>query len=114
MFFGGKGAKVQMHFDIDYADIFLCHFGGKKKITLFSPQQGGQIWVCLAGQKRFPLRWLQTEHSMVLPPAEGRGYSIGFGASLYKIHKELAVTYNGKKWKNGSLLSRKLEDCFRR
>ena len=39
MFFGGKGAKVQMYFDIDYADIFLCHFGGKKKVMLFSPQQ---------------------------------------------------------------------------
>jgi len=39
MFFGGKGAKVQMHFDIDCADIFLCHFGGKKKVMLFSPQQ---------------------------------------------------------------------------
>ncbi len=39
MFFGGKGAKVQMHFDIDYADIFLCHFGGTKKVVLFSPQQ---------------------------------------------------------------------------
>ncbi len=39
MFFGGKGATVQMHFDIDYADIFLCHFGGKKKIILFPPEQ---------------------------------------------------------------------------
>jgi len=39
MFVGGKGAKVQMHFDIDYADIFLCHFGGKKKFMLFSPEQ---------------------------------------------------------------------------
>ena len=39
MFFGGKGAKVQMHFDIDCADIFLCHFGGKKKVMLFAPDQ---------------------------------------------------------------------------
>ena len=39
MFIGGKGAKVQMHFDIDYADIFLCHFGGNKKVILFSPDQ---------------------------------------------------------------------------
>ena len=39
MFFGGKGASVQMHFDIDYADIFLCHFGGHKKVILFSPEQ---------------------------------------------------------------------------
>lgn len=39
MFIAGNKAKVQMHFDIDYADIFLCHFGGKKKVILFPPQQ---------------------------------------------------------------------------
>lgn len=39
MFLAGKGAKAQMHYDIDYADIILCHFGEKKKIRLFSPQQ---------------------------------------------------------------------------
>jgi ribosomal protein L16 Arg81 hydroxylase len=39
LFFGGKGAKVQMHFDIDWADILLCHFGGKKRVYLFSPEQ---------------------------------------------------------------------------
>lgn len=39
MFIGGKNAKVQMHFDIDYADIFLCHFGGKKNVMLFPPSQ---------------------------------------------------------------------------
>ena len=39
MFIAGNRAKVQMHYDIDYADIFLCHFGGKKKVMLFSPDQ---------------------------------------------------------------------------
>jgi hypothetical protein len=39
LFFGGNGAKVQMHFDIDLADILLCHFGGKKRIYLFAPEQ---------------------------------------------------------------------------
>jgi len=39
LFIGGKGAKVQMHFDIDLADIFLCHFGGKKRVMLFAPEQ---------------------------------------------------------------------------
>jgi hypothetical protein len=39
LFFGGKGAKVQMHFDIDLADILLCHFGGKKRVYLFPPEQ---------------------------------------------------------------------------
>jgi len=39
LFLGGKGAKVQMHFDIDMADILLCHFGGTKRIMLFPPEQ---------------------------------------------------------------------------
>lgn len=39
LFLGGKGAKVQLHFDIDLADILLCHFGGRKKVYLFAPDQ---------------------------------------------------------------------------
>jgi len=39
LFIAAKGTKVQMHFDIDYADIFLCHFGGKKRVVLFPPEQ---------------------------------------------------------------------------
>jgi hypothetical protein len=44
MFFGGKGAKVQMHFDIDYADLLLCHFGGKKRVYLFGPEQSKNLY----------------------------------------------------------------------
>jgi len=39
MFLAGKGAKAQMHYDIDNADIILCHFGAPKKIRMFSPEQ---------------------------------------------------------------------------
>lgn len=39
LFMGGKGAKVQMHFDIDMSDILLCHFGGKKRVLLIPPEQ---------------------------------------------------------------------------
>ncbi|MDT8449386.1 MAG: cupin-like domain-containing protein [Wenzhouxiangellaceae bacterium] len=39
LFIGGKGATVQLHFDIDLADILLCHFGGRKRIYLFAPDQ---------------------------------------------------------------------------
>ncbi|MEA2073306.1 MAG: cupin-like domain-containing protein [Campylobacterota bacterium] len=39
MFLAGEGAKVQMHYDIDYADIILCHFGAKKRVVMFSPEQ---------------------------------------------------------------------------
>ena len=39
LFLAGKGAKVQMHFDIDMADLLLCHFGGQKRVMLFPPSQ---------------------------------------------------------------------------
>lgn len=39
LFMGGKGSRVQLHFDIDLADILLCHFGGAKRVLLFSPEQ---------------------------------------------------------------------------
>ncbi|MDZ7789459.1 MAG: cupin-like domain-containing protein [Xanthomonadales bacterium] len=39
LFMGGKGSRVQLHFDIDLADIMLCHFGGPKRVLLFAPDQ---------------------------------------------------------------------------
>ena len=39
MFLAGKDAKAQMHYDIDNADIILNHFGAKKKVLMFSPDQ---------------------------------------------------------------------------
>lgn len=39
LFIGGKGAKVQMHYDIDLANLLLCHFGGKKRVLLIPPEQ---------------------------------------------------------------------------
>jgi hypothetical protein len=39
LFAGGKGAKVQMHYDIDLADLLLCHFGGRKHVLLIPPEQ---------------------------------------------------------------------------
>jgi hypothetical protein len=39
LFAGGRGARVQMHFDVDLAEIVLCHFGGKKRVILFGPDQ---------------------------------------------------------------------------
>lgn len=39
LFVGGKGAKVQMHYDIDLANLILCHFGGPKRVLLVPPEQ---------------------------------------------------------------------------
>lgn len=44
LFMGGKGAKVQMHYDIDLADILLCHFGGRKRVMLISPEQTKNLY----------------------------------------------------------------------
>lgn len=44
LFVGGRGTKVQMHYDIDLADLLLCHFGGKKHVLLIPPEQTKYIY----------------------------------------------------------------------
>ncbi|MFY7666919.1 cupin-like domain-containing protein [Flavobacterium sp.] len=44
LFFGGAGAKVFMHFDIDYANILHFHFHGKKKCIIFPPSESKYLY----------------------------------------------------------------------
>ncbi|MGC4041225.1 MAG: cupin-like domain-containing protein [Flavobacterium sp.] len=44
LFFGGEGARVFMHYDIDYSNILHFHFHGKKKCLLFAPDQGKYLY----------------------------------------------------------------------
>ena len=44
LFVGGRGAKVQMHYDIDLSDLLLCHFGGKKTVLLVPPEQSKYVY----------------------------------------------------------------------
>ncbi|MBC7862088.1 MAG: cupin-like domain-containing protein, partial [Bacteroidia bacterium] len=37
MFFAGKNTTVRIHYDIDVSNVFHTHFGGKKRVVLFSP-----------------------------------------------------------------------------
>ncbi|WP_233194590.1 cupin-like domain-containing protein [Aquimarina sp. I32.4] len=39
LFFGGKGSKVFMHYDIDLANILHFHFHGEKQCILFPPSE---------------------------------------------------------------------------
>ncbi len=39
LFFGGGGAKVMMHYDIDLANILHFHFHGEKQCVLFPPSE---------------------------------------------------------------------------
>lgn len=44
LFVGGRGTKVQTHYDIDLADLLLCHFGGKKHVLLVPPEQSKYMY----------------------------------------------------------------------
>lgn len=44
LFVGGKGARVQMHYDIDLSDLVLCHFGGRKHVLLVPPEQSRYMY----------------------------------------------------------------------
>jgi ribosomal protein L16 Arg81 hydroxylase len=44
MFFGGAGAKVFMHFDIDYTNILHFQFHGKKRCVIFPPDQSPYLY----------------------------------------------------------------------
>lgn len=43
-FFGGEGAKVPLHYDIDMSNVFLSQFEGRKKVVLFSHEQSRQLY----------------------------------------------------------------------
>lgn len=38
MFFGGKDTTVRIHYDIDMSHVLHTHFGGRKRVVLFSPE----------------------------------------------------------------------------
>lgn len=44
MFFGGKGSKVALHYDIDMSHVFLNQIHGRKRVVLFSPDQSKLIY----------------------------------------------------------------------
>jgi len=44
MFFGGKGSKVALHYDIDLSHVFLNQIHGRKRVVLFPPDQSKFIY----------------------------------------------------------------------
>ncbi len=44
MFFGGQGAKVDLHYDLDCATVFLTQFQTRKRVILFAPDQGDYLY----------------------------------------------------------------------
>lgn len=54
VFFGGENAKVFMHYDIDFPNIFHVHFEGKKQCVLVDPKETKYMY-------RLPYSWLCNE-----------------------------------------------------
>jgi len=44
MFFGGKDARLNLHYDIDCSHVFLTHFQTQKKVYLYPPGQGRYLY----------------------------------------------------------------------
>lgn len=54
VFFGGEDAKVFMHYDIDFPNIFHIHFAGRKQCILVDPKESKYMY-------RLPYSWLCNE-----------------------------------------------------
>lgn len=54
VFFGGQNAKVFMHYDIDFPNIFHFHFAGKKQCVLVDPKETKYMY-------RLPFSWICNE-----------------------------------------------------
>jgi hypothetical protein len=86
LFVGGRGARVQMHFDIDLADTFLCHFGGRKRVILFAPDQTPYLYrVPFSFSSRFDLAPERPDYEKfpALALARGAIADLSHGETLY-------------------------------
>ena len=86
LFVGGRGARVQMHFDIDLAEIFLCHFGGRKRVILFAPDQTPYLYrVPFSLSSRFDLAPHAPDYDRFPALARARGQiaELAHGDTLY-------------------------------
>jgi len=54
LFFGGQDAKVFMHYDIDFPNIFHFHFQGRKQCVLVDPKETKYMY-------RLPYSWICNE-----------------------------------------------------
>ncbi|NDP26502.1 MAG: cupin-like domain-containing protein [Flavobacterium sp.] len=54
LFFGGENAKVFMHYDIDFPNIFHIHFQGRKQCVLVDPKETKYMY-------RLPYSWICHE-----------------------------------------------------
>ena len=81
MFFGGEGAVVNLHYDIDMSNVFLNQFHGRKRVMLFSPEQSPYLYhqpftvkstvdILKPDYQRFPALKKLRGYEVMLEPGE--------------------------------------------
>ncbi len=86
MFFGGKGSKVLAHYDMDLADLVHFHFHGKKKVTLFAPDQAKYLYkvpYTVHNLEIIDMDYPDFNEYPVLQLAEGMSAEMKHGDALY-------------------------------
>lgn len=87
MFFGGQGAKVDLHYDLDCASVFITHFQTVKKVILFGPDQGDYIYQHpFTVQSEVELDAPDFEKHPALKYAKGYETDLGHGETLFMPH----------------------------
>ncbi len=86
LFFAGRNARVNLHFDIDLADILLCHFGGPKTVYLFAPDQSENLYrVPFSFSSVFDIDISQPDYDRFPKLRQARGFktTLQHGEVLY-------------------------------
>jgi Cupin-like domain len=86
LFFGGVGAKVQIHFDVDWSDLLLCHFGGRKRVYLFKPDQAKFLYrvpYSFSGIFEIDIEHPDYKRFPALEHAQGQLAELKHGDTLY-------------------------------
>ncbi len=86
LFVGGRGARVQMHFDVDLAETVLCQFGGRKRVILFAPEETPHLYrVPFSFSAKFDLAPEAPDYEKfpALARAHGAIAELGHGDALY-------------------------------
>ena len=133
MFFGGKNAKVRMHQDMDWSNVFLTQLHGRKEVFLIHPRYSRLLYKYPFGvhtsanpeqpdYEKYPgLKYVRGLHC-ILEPGDtlfmpgGYWHYIKYIDGGYAIN-ERALAHNPQKWLRGlwnvAVLSN-LDDLFRK
>ncbi len=87
MFFGGQGARVDLHYDLDCATIFKTQFQKRKKVILFAPDQGDYLYQHpFTVQSEVRLDQPDFEKHPALKRAKGFETTLHHGETLFMPH----------------------------